>query len=116
MMKSPITTHVLDTMRGKPAMALKVLLEVYTESKEWKELARGETDADGRISDLLHENTKLIAGTYRLTFLTAPYFHSIGVESFYPFVTVVFELKEPITHYHVPLLLSAYGYSTYRGS
>ncbi|MBI1805511.1 MAG: hydroxyisourate hydrolase [Ignavibacteria bacterium] len=115
-MNCPITTHVLDTTRGKPAVALKVLLEVYTELKEWKELARGETDADGRISDLLHPNTKLTTGTYRLTFLTASYFHSAGVEGFYPYVTVVFELSEPITHYHIPLLLSPYGYSTYRGS
>ena len=115
-MKSPITTHVLDTTRGKPAIAVKVVLEVYTAAKEWKELARGETNTDGRVPDLLHENTTLSAGTYRLTFLTAGYFRSIGVEGFYPYVPVVFELKEPITHYHVPLLLSPYGYSTYRGS
>ena len=115
-MKSPITTHVLDTTRGKPAVALKVVLEVQTESKEWKELARGETDVDGRISDLLDVNMKLMAGAYRLTFLTSSYFRSIGVQGFYPYVQIVFELKEPITHYHIPLLLSPYGYSTYRGS
>jgi 5-hydroxyisourate hydrolase len=114
--KSPITTHVLDTMRGTPAVAVKVILEVYTPSREWKELARGETNTDGRIGDWLDEKTKLTAGTYRLTFLTAQYFKSIGVEGFYPYVHVVFELKEPITHYHVPLLLSPFGYSTYRGS
>ena len=115
-MKSPITTHVLDTTRGKPAVALKVILEICTESKEWKELARGETDTDGRIADLLPGDSKLPAGTYRLTFLTAPYFRSVGLEGFYPHICIVFELKDPVSHYHVPLLLSPYGYSTYRGS
>src|SRR5208282_3407362 len=109
-MKSPITTHVLDISRGKPAVGIQVVLEVYTAAKEWKELARGETDADGRITDLLQENTSIRAGTYRLTFLTAGYFRSIGVEGFYPYIPVVFELKEPVTHYHVPLLLSPFGY------
>lgn len=115
-MKSPITTHVLDTTRGKPAVALKVVLEVFTESNEWKELARGETDTDGRIMDLIREGARLAGGTYRLTFLTAGYFRSVGHEGFYPHIPIVFELREPVTHYHVPLLLSPYGYSTYRGS
>jgi 5-hydroxyisourate hydrolase len=116
MKKSRITTHVLDTARGKPAAALKVVLESLTGAKEWKELARGETDADGRVSELVGESVPLPAGVYRLTFLTAPYFQSVGVAGFYPYITVVFELKEPVTHYHVPLLLSPFGYSTYRGS
>jgi 5-hydroxyisourate hydrolase len=115
-MSSPITTHVLDTMRGTPAVGVKVLLETYTAAKEWKELGRGETNTDGRITDLLHEKTQLAAGTYRLTFLTAGYFGSVGVEGFYPSVPVVFELREPIRHHHIPLLLSPFGYSTYRGS
>lgn len=115
-MKSPITTHVLDTTRGTPAVAVKVILEVYTSSKEWKELVRGETNTDGRILDLLPETTKLSAGTYRLTFLTAAYFRSVGLDGFYPHIPIVFELKEPVNHYHVPLLLSPYGYSTYKGS
>lgn len=115
-MKSPVTTHVLDLTRGKPAVALKAVLEVYTEAKEWKELGRGETGVDGRITDLLDEKTVLRAGVYRLTFLTGPYFRSAGVEGFYPSIPIVFELREPATHYHVPLLLSPYGYSTYRGS
>ncbi|HTK80824.1 MAG TPA: hydroxyisourate hydrolase [Bacteroidota bacterium] len=115
-MASPITSHVLDTTRGKPAVGVKVVLEVFTAAKEWKELGRGETNTDGRITDLLHNDTKLGAGNYRMTFLTAAYFKSIGVEGFYPYVPVVFELKEPVSHYHVPLLLSPFGYSTYRGS
>ena len=115
-MKSPITTHVLDTSRGKPAVALKVILEVYTSTKSWKELAHGETDTDGRISDLLPDGIPIQAGIYRLTFLTAEYFRSIGAEGFYPYIPVVFELKESVTHYHVPLLLNPFGYSTYRGT
>lgn len=115
-MKSPITTHVLDTARGKPAVAVKAILEVYTESKEWKELGRGETNTDGRITDLLRGESRLDRGTYRLTFHTASYFRSVGSEGFYPFVCIVFELKEPGSHYHIPLLLSPFGYSTYRGS
>ena len=115
-MKSPITTHVLDTTRGRPAVGVKVILEVYTAAKEWKELARSETDTDGRIMDLLHETVKLVAGTYRLTFLTEGYFHSNGQDGFYHYIPVVFELKDPVTRYHVPLLLSPFGYSTYRGS
>src|SRR5216117_501433 len=113
---SRITTHVLYTARGFPAVGLKVVLESLTAAKEWKELGRGETDTEGRISDLLHDNTMLPAGTYRLTFLTAAYFRSVGAEGFYPFVPVVFELKDPAAHYHVPLLLSPFGFSTYRGS
>ena len=115
-MNSPITTHVLDTTRGKPAVAVKAILEVHTDSKEWKELGRGETNTDGRITDLLREGAELAAGSYRLTFLTGAYFRSVGLEGFYPTVSVVFELKEPRSHVHVPLLLSPYGYSTYRGS
>ncbi len=115
-MNSPITTHVLDTSRGTPAVALKVVLEVNTGSKEWKELGRGETNTDGRINDLLRSDAVVPAGVYRLTFLTGPYFRSIGVEGFYPAVVVQFEIKKPNSHYHVPLLLSPYGYSTYRGS
>jgi len=115
-MKSPITTHVLDTARGKPAVALKAILEIYTQAREWKELGRGETDTDGRITDLLRQDSKLTAGTYRLTFLTDAYYRSVGVEGLYPSVPVVFEIKEPAAHYHIPLLLSPFGYSTYRGT
>ena len=115
-MNSPITTHVLDTTRGKPAVAMKAILEVNTGSKEWKELGRGETNTDGRITYLLREGTELDAGTYRLTFLTGAYFRSVGLEGFYPTVCIVFELNDPHSQYHIPLLLSPYGYSTYRGS
>ena len=115
-MKSPITTHVLDTMRGTPAVGIPVIFEIQSGSQEWKELARGVTNQDGRIGDLFPESKKLTPGIYRLTFQTASYFEAAGVKGFYPQVQVVFELREPITHYHIPLLLSPFGYSTYRGS
>lgn len=110
---SRITTHVLDTARGRPAAGVPVTLEVLS-GKEWAALGRGSTDADGRAREL--SDGVLAAGTYRLTFETAAYFASTGVEGFYPEVQVVFEVRDPSQHHHVPLLLSPFGYSTYRGS
>ena len=115
-MHSPITTHVLDTSRGRPASGLNVALDFHANDTTWKTIATGTTNADGRISDLLPENTKLAMGIYRLTFDTASYFHGIEAEGFYPSVMVIFEIKDAAAHYHVPLMLSPYGYSTYRGS
>ena len=115
-MKSPITTHVLDTSRGKPAEGITTVLEFRKEPGVWKELSRSKTNSDGRIANFLPENFALEAGAYRLTFFTDAYFRGLGVESFYPLVTVTFEIKDTAGHYHVPLLLSPHGYSTYRGS
>ena len=115
-MRNPITTHVLDMTKGRPAPGIPVVLEVHSNDTGWKELARGETDTDGRINALLPENSELPAGIYRLTFQTAAYFQSCGYQGFYPYIPVVFELQDSAAHYHVPLLLSPYGYSTYRGS
>lgn len=115
-MKSPITTHVLDTMMGKPAAGISVRLEIQNSLGEWKQLASGATSSDGRIADLLSEGSALQLGTYRLTFDTAQYFRSSGIKGFYPYVHVVFEVHDAAAHYHVPLLLSPFGYSTYRGS
>ena len=112
---SGITTHVLDTARGRPAAGVPVVLEIESRG-EWKALGRGITDADGRIRQLLPTGATLAAGTYRLTFDTQSYFASQGIEGFYPQVSVVFIVRDPAQHYHVPLLLSPYGYSTYRGS
>jgi 5-hydroxyisourate hydrolase len=114
-MKNNITTHVLDTSRGTPAVNLKVVLEVYTPAKEWKELGRGATNTEGRIPDLAAGTAEFAPGVYRLTFLTGNYFQSMGAEAFYPYVPVVFELRERNAHYHIPLLLNPFGYSTYRG-
>lgn len=115
-MHSPITTHVLDTSRGQPAGGLHVVLDFHEKDTTWKTIATGTTNAEGRISDLLPESTKLATGMYRFTFDTASYFHAREEEGFYPAVVVIFEIKDPTAHYHVPLLLSPFGYSTYRGS
>lgn len=112
---SGITTHVLDTARGRPAHGVPVLLEVK-EGDAWRELGRAATDADGRARQLLPQGVALAAGVYRLTFLTGTYFDGLGIEGFYSEVTIVFSVRDPDQHYHVPLLLSPFGYSTYRGS
>jgi 5-hydroxyisourate hydrolase len=107
-----ISTHVLDTSRGRPAANVPVTLE-RLESAGWQSIAQASTDADGRARDLIPEVT---AGTYRLTFDVGGYFSRHGQEGFYPFVSVVFEIRNPSERHHVPLLVSPYGYSTYRGS
>ena len=114
-MSSPITTHILDTSRGRPAAGVRVVLEgLY--GHQWMSLGSGVTNDDGRVSDLLSEDAPLEAGTFRLRFEVGDYFETLGLESFYPFVEVVFHLRDPDQHYHVPLLLNPFGYSTYRGS
>jgi 5-hydroxyisourate hydrolase len=112
---SGLSTHVLDTATGRPAAGLPVRLEVERDLG-WSELARGVTNADGRVAPLLPAGTALEAATYRLTFDVAAYQAARGVAGFYPYVTVVFTVRDPGQHHHVPLLLSPYGYSTYRGS
>lgn len=109
-----ISTHVLDTARGRPATGVPVTLERW-EGSAFVELGRGATDADGRHRTLLGERP-LEAGRYRLTFDTNAYFGSLAVEGFFPTATLVFDVRDPAQHYHVPLLLSPYGFSTYRGS
>jgi 5-hydroxyisourate hydrolase len=112
---SAITTHVLDTSRGRPAAGVPVTLEVEA-AGGWQLLGKGATNADGRISDLMAEGEALANGVYRLIFDTDAYFRSQGVAGFYPQVAVTFRIDNPVQHYHVPLLLSPFGYSTYRGS
>ena len=109
---SAITTHILDTSRGKPAAGISVVL--YQQQREWTELVRGITNVDGR-SDLLPSETVLPSGTYRLRFETAAYFDQLGTTTFYPVVDITFTIATG-EHYHVPLLLNPFGYSTYRGS
>jgi 5-hydroxyisourate hydrolase len=111
-----ISTHVLDTARGRPAAGVPVLLEAVWGEGGWSEVARGATNADGRVPDLVPREAALAAGVYRLTFDTGAYFRAGGEAGFYPYVVVVFEVRDPSQHYHVPLLLSPFGYSTYRGS
>jgi 5-hydroxyisourate hydrolase len=106
---SGITTHVLDTSRGRPAVGVPVVLERFVDSS-WEPVGRGSTDADGRARDLLSSVPE--AGRYRLTFDTDAYLPA----GFYPEVSVTFVVDPGQDHYHVPLLLSPFGYSTYRGS
>jgi 5-hydroxyisourate hydrolase len=110
-----ITTHVLDISRGCQARGVLVVLEIREESG-WREIGRAETDLDGRAREILAEGSPLVQGTYRITFGIGKYFESRNVESFYPEASVVFVIRDVAQHYHVPLLLSPYGYSTYRGS
>ena len=112
---SQITTHILDTTRGLPAQAVPISLYAQQESG-WDKLADGKTNDDGRIPDLLSPEHKLPAGVYRMHFDTKAYFDANGEQGFYPYVDIVFEIDSSGSHYHIPLLLTAFGYSTYRGS
>ena len=112
---SAITTHVLDTSVGRPAAGVRVALST-TDNGSWINLGAGATDADGRARDLLPADHKLSAGTYKLTFETRDYFRARGVDSFFPRVDIIFSVLETTQHFHVPLLLSPYSYSTYRGT
>ena len=109
-----LTSHLLDVALGRPARGVTLRLEVL-EGATWRSLGAGVTDADGRAGDLL-AGAPLEARTYRLTFETGAYFAATGRRSFYPRVEVIFEVTAPAAHHHVPLLLSRFGYSTYRGS
>lgn len=113
---SPITTHILDTSRGRPAEGVAVVLERQSPDGSWAAVGHGTTNDDGRIADLLPDGTMLMPGTFRLCFATAAYFQTLGVRSFYPEVQILFLVEDSHSHYHVPLLLSPFGYSTYRGS
>jgi len=113
---SAITTHVLDTSRGCPAAGVPVVLEQRAVGDRWDAVGRGETDADGRVPGLLAEGAALVPGVYRLVFDTDRYFHARGLRAFYPQIVVVFEATPGEAHYHVPLLLSPFGYTTYRGA
>ncbi len=110
-----ISTHVLDTSRGRPAAGMPVVLEAVDSGGSSREIGRQLKDTDGRVRELASAGA-LGAGIYRLTFDTGTYYRTIGTESFYPTVSVVFAILDSAQHYHVPLLLSPYGYATYRGS
>ncbi len=112
---SQITTHVLDTAIGKPAEGIDITLSQFI-NNQWKLLSGGTTNSDGRASDLLPEEKVLEAGRYKVLFVTESYFKRQGVKAFYPYADIVFEIEGDGQHYHIPLLLSPFGYSTYRGS
>jgi 5-hydroxyisourate hydrolase len=109
-----ISTHVLDTTRGRPAAALAVTLRRRGAQGDWSVVARAVTDADGRIKDM--SGNPLAIGDYRLEFATGEYFKALGTTVFYPEVFVTVAATDGDTHLHVPLLLSPFGYSTYRGT
>jgi 5-hydroxyisourate hydrolase len=111
---SGITTHVLDTARGRPAVGMRVALDAQADDG-WAPVGGGTTDDDGRVPGLVADGA-LRAGIHRMTFFTGDWFAAEGIQGFYPLVTVVCEIDDPAAHYHVPLLISPYGYSTYRGS
>ena len=112
---SQITTHVLDTAIGKPAEGIDLTLSHFVDG-EWQLLSGGTTNSDGRVGNLLSEERVLDGGRYKVLFVTESYFQSQGVDAFYPYAEVVFDITGAGEHYHIPLLLSPFGYSTYRGS
>lgn len=105
-----ITTHVLDTSRGKPGIGIDVTLELF-DGDDWTHVSRGTTDDDGRLRSLT-EGFEMVDGIYRLTFAVGEY----NPTGFFPEVAITFEVRDVAQHYHVPLLLSPFGYTTYRGS
>ena len=112
---SQITTHILDTSLGKPAAQVPVRLEQKAADGSWAIIAQGTTNADGRVSNLLEKNAVLALGIYKMVFDTEGYFKNQNIKGFYPIVEIQFYIHD-IAHYHVPLLLNPFGYSTYRGS
>ncbi|MEZ4237302.1 MAG: hydroxyisourate hydrolase [Myxococcota bacterium] len=112
--RGSISTHVLDLVRGGPAQAVPVRLE-RQDGEGWALVTEGRTDGDGRIGGLVPKG-EAVAGTYRIRFDTGAWFQATGTVGFYPYVEVVFVVAAGGGHYHVPLLLGPYGYSTYRGS
>ena len=109
-------TGAMCPARGAPASRVAVSLEVQNTDESWTELSHAWTDADGRVKPFFLVDRPVSVGTYRLVFDTELYFTSLSAGCFYPQVTVVFNVDDGSQHYHVPLLLSPYSYSTYRGS
>jgi 5-hydroxyisourate hydrolase len=109
-----LSTHILDTALGRPATGVSLTL-AKRDSNDWIDIGSGSTDADGRCKTLLGE-AALEAATYRIRFATAEYFAAQNLTGLYPYVDIVFTVIDPDQHYHIPLLLTANGYSTYRGS
>ncbi len=113
---STLSTHVLDTAAGKPAEGVAIRLERQDQHGDFKPIATATTNADGRAPNLLADDHPLMPGVYRLRFEIDNYFKKQGVDCFYPYAQVVFRIDKRGDHFHVPLLVAPYGYSTYRGS
>ena len=109
-----LSTHILDTALGRPAANVAITLS-QLDSDTWRELNSAPTDADGRCKTLLG-NQSLAAATYKLHFHTAPYFQALNLPTLYPYIDIIFTITDPSQHHHIPLLLTANGYTTYRGS
>ena len=113
-----ISTHILDTSLGRPAVNIPVSLLEFRDSATgggWHEIASARTDQDGRCKTLLADH-RLAATDYRLDFNVGAYFRDLHTDSIYPHIQIVFRVGDPSQHYHIPLLLTANGYTTYRGS
>jgi 5-hydroxyisourate hydrolase len=110
-----ISTHVLDTSIGRPAAGIRVQLE-FRDGDDWRVVGSSETNSDGRVPNLVPEGAAIAPGEFRLTFDTRRYFAASATATLYPAISIVFEAAAGQTHYHVPLLLSPFGYTTYRGS
>lgn len=110
-----LSSHILDINTGQPAKDVTIKLYKQTEDGKWVYIAQSITDNNGRVKNFLPEGDQNNHGVYKLCFLVEPYFTKQNVKSFYPFIDVVFEIKDN-NHYHVPIVLSPYGYSTYRGN
>ncbi|MBV7441689.1 hydroxyisourate hydrolase [Weeksellaceae bacterium TAE3-ERU29] len=114
--KYQLSSHILDITQGKPAPEVKISLSKMSENGEWALIDEKYTDENGRIKNFLkQENGEAHKGVYKLTYFVEPYFKKLNQSTFYPFIEVVFEIKDN-NHYHVPITLSPYGYSTYRGN
>ena len=113
---SAITTHVLDVSIGRPAAGVLVTLHRQTNDGLWEPIGSKKTDGDGRARDLIPEGESLMKAVHRLTFDVGQYFNDRQIDGFYQEVVIPFKVNDASQHYHVPLLLSPFGYSTYRGS
>ena len=114
--KYQLSSHILDISQGKPAPNVKIALSKQDKNQNWVLIDEKYTDNNGRIKDFLkEESNKNNNGVYKLTFYITPYFEKLKQKTFYPFIEVVFEIKDD-QHYHIPITLSPYGYSTYRGN
>jgi len=109
-----LSTHILDTALGRPATAIKLSLW-HLQAAIWTEIGHGATDTDGRCKTLLGD-LPLTAATYKIHFATADYFAAQSLPTLYPYIEITFTIPDPAQHYHIPLLLTANGYTTYRGS
>lgn len=109
-----LSTHILDTALGRPAANVSLTLS-QLDGETWRDIGSGHTDADGRCKTLLG-NHKLEAATYKIHFATANYFTAQQLSTLYPYIEIIFTITDPAQHYHIPLLLTANGYTTYRGS